>query len=349
MHTNSQASDITLPKRGFLFQLRRLLIGLGIGIVLLILLGGSYQVIASEFDRRNLAAPGPFIDINGHRIHLYCTGEGSPTVILEAGAFSFSSEWYWVQQQLSATQRVCSYDRAGNGWSEPVSGSRDGLTLAAELHTLLQQADVPAPYILVGHSLGGILSAIYASQYPDQVVGLVLVDSAVPLTWPDISGYEQYKADNESVYGLMTALTRLGLTRLIVSGELNSFGYPSAIVTELTAFKATIQGVDVWDTEVRQAQWELGKQLQAASDLGSLPVVITWASYPEITSAEDRLRVEAIRDMLPDFSSNSIVLQVEGANHGSIIGNEHYAQQVSDAVLDVIQAGQSGMLLDEDV
>src|SRR5690606_9222563 len=133
-----------------------------------------------------------------------------PTIILEAGAFSFSSEWYWVQQQISETNRVCSYDRAGNGWSEPADGLRDGVTLMHELHNLLAAADIPGPYVLAGHSLGGPLSRIYAQQYPDEVLGLVLVDSAVPYSWPKVSDFEQWKAQNESAYELMTILQRVG-------------------------------------------------------------------------------------------------------------------------------------------
>lgn len=278
-------------------------------------------------------------------MNINCTGQGSPTVILEAGAFSFSSEWYWVQQQLEPTNRVCSYDRAGNRWSELVPGRRDGLTLVRELHTLLTEADVPGPYVLVGHSLGGVLSVIYAAEYPDEVLGTALVDSAIPRVWSDQNAYEQYKSQNESAYLLMMALTHVGLTRVIISREFLGYGYPPAATAELTAFKSTAQGVNTWDAEVRLAQWDLSQQLQAASDLGTLPVVM-WASHPELTAPEDRATLKAIWDLMPVQSSNDVVRVVEGADHGTIIGSEHYAGQVSDAVYDVLEAAQTGKPLE---
>src|SRR5215831_9448823 len=176
----------TLPaprKRGFLLYVKRVTKWLGILVLTVIILGVGYQAAASEIDKHNFLPPGQMVDVDGHTMHIRCTGKGSPTVILEAGAYSFSTEWYWVQQQLEQMNRVCSYDRAGNGWSDVVEGSRDGLTLVQELHSLLERAGIEGPYVMVGHSLGGVLAPIYASQYRDEILGLVLVDSAVPQRW----------------------------------------------------------------------------------------------------------------------------------------------------------------------
>lgn len=316
-----------------------------IGIISIILTGVVYQNIATAFDRGNYQPRGQMIAVNGHEMHINCTGAGgnagSPTVILEAGAYSYSSEWYWVQQQLEPTYRVCSYDRAGNGWSEAVDGKRDGLTLVHELHDLLAAADISAPYVMVGHSLGGVLAPIYASEYPGDVTGLVLVDSAIPLKWADKAQYETYKSQNESAYALMKALTYVGALRLILPPEFHGYGYPADVTAEMTAFKATPQGVDIWDAEVRLAQWDLRQEMDAAVGLGDLPMVTLWASHPEITAAEDRAKLQAIWDMLPAFSNNNEVRIVEGADHGSIIGNEAYAGQVSQAVRDVVEQAVS--------
>lgn len=129
-------------QRGLGFYAKRIgkwLAMLAIGIVVL---GIGFQAAASQIDLRSYVPRGQMIDVDGHLMHLHCTGEGSPTIILEAGAYSFSAEWYWVQGQLEQTYRVCSYDRAGNGYSEAVGGLRDGQTLARELHALLEQAGV---------------------------------------------------------------------------------------------------------------------------------------------------------------------------------------------------------------
>jgi pimeloyl-ACP methyl ester carboxylesterase len=329
-------------KHGCLFFLKRGLLVLVILLIGVPMAGATYQVIAEASDRQAYPPPGQMINVDGHMMHLYCTGEGSPTILLEAGAYSFSSEWYWVQQQISETNQVCSYDRAGNGWSEPVTGLRDGVTLMRELHSLLVAADIPGPYVLAGHSLGGPLIRIYAQQYPDEVLGLVLVDSAVPYSWLEVSDFEQWRAQNESAFTLLTILQRVGAARIIILREFQGYNYPPEIVNQLTAFKATAQGVNTWDAEFRLAQWELGQQSQAAEALGELPVIVMWASYPDLTAPEERAYLESVWASVPEFSSNSRIMTVEGSNHGSILGNEQYAQQVIEAILDVIEAAQTG-------
>lgn len=336
---NSQRKFIWI-RRGLLGLLLILLI-----VIILLVAGVSYQALAEATDRQGYPPPGQLVDVNGHRMHIYCTGNGSPTIILEAGAYSFSSEWYWVQKQLATTNRVCSYDRAGNGWSAPVAGARDGLTLVHELHSLLAAANISGPYILAGHSLGGLLNRIYATQYPGEVLGMVLVDSAVPITWSDISGYEKYKSQNESAYMIMSGLARVSALRFIISNEFRGYGYPDAMTAQLTAFKSTNRAVDTWDAEVRLAQWELGQQARGAEHLDKLPIIVMWASHPEITTPEDRAKLQAIWDSVPTFSTNNIVRIVKGADHGSIIGNDQYAAQVSSAIRDVMQSAHSGQLL----
>jgi pimeloyl-ACP methyl ester carboxylesterase len=124
--------------------------------------------------------PGRLIDLGGWRLHLQCTGNarvGQPTVILEAGVGDFSVDWSLVQPGVSRMTRVCSYDRAGSGWSDLGPRPRTRQQIAWELHTLLQKAGVQPPYVLVGHSEGGLLVRTYASTYRSQVAGMVLVDS----------------------------------------------------------------------------------------------------------------------------------------------------------------------------
>jgi pimeloyl-ACP methyl ester carboxylesterase len=123
--------------------------------------------------------PGRLIDVGGWRLHLNCSGEskqGRPTVILESGLGDFSVEWSLVQPRIAPVARVCSYDRAGDGWSDLGPHPRTLHQIVYELHTLLEKANVRPPYVLVGHSYGGWLVQLYASDYRTQVAGLVLVD-----------------------------------------------------------------------------------------------------------------------------------------------------------------------------
>jgi pimeloyl-ACP methyl ester carboxylesterase len=121
---------------------------------------------------------GDLVDVGGHRLHLYCTGKGSPTVVFEAGAGDFSFDWSLVQTSLAQVTHVCSYDRAGYAWSEPGPTPRTIRQTVAELNSLLRNAHLAAPYVLVGHSLGGLYVRAYASEHPAEVAGVVLIEAA---------------------------------------------------------------------------------------------------------------------------------------------------------------------------
>ncbi len=141
----------------------------------------SFNAIAiHHFWARN-PPPGQIVAVGGHKMHIYCTGSGSPAIILEAGGGSDSVAWRGVQPALSKTTRVCSYDRAGHGWSDPLPGPRDADHIAAELHQLLLQTGISGPVVLMGQSNGGVYLRDYATRYPAEVAGLILVDSATPL------------------------------------------------------------------------------------------------------------------------------------------------------------------------
>jgi pimeloyl-ACP methyl ester carboxylesterase len=140
----------------------------------------AFNAIAvRSFWSRN-PAPGKLVDVDGYRMHIDCAGSGSPTLILEAGGENDSTIWNGVQPALSKTTRVCSYDRAGFGWSDTRPNPRDADHIAAELHRLLLRAGIVGPIVLMGHSIGGIYIRDYVIHYPDDVAGLVFVDSSTP-------------------------------------------------------------------------------------------------------------------------------------------------------------------------
>jgi len=175
MTTHSQPSVKTAKKRRW--GLRLLITAL---ILIVLVLGGTF--IAGASARTTMSAqnpaPGQLVDVGGYKLHLNCQGSGSPTVILDAGLNDFSLSWSRVQPDVAAFTRVCVYDRAGLGWSEAGPLPRTSQTMVEELHTLLQNAGITGSYVLAGHSFGGINMRLYAHHYPQDVVGLLLVDAA---------------------------------------------------------------------------------------------------------------------------------------------------------------------------
>jgi len=155
-------------------------IWLVVGIVLLGLVGAgaAYEQLSERRDRKRFPPPGRLINIGGRRLHLLCQGEApGPTVVIEQGAGSPSVVWWSLQGCIAEFARICTYDRAGYLWSDPAPGARTLDDRVSDLHALLSSGAVPPPYVLVGHSLGGLIVRRFARSHPDLVAGLVLVDS----------------------------------------------------------------------------------------------------------------------------------------------------------------------------
>jgi pimeloyl-ACP methyl ester carboxylesterase len=149
-------------------------------LIAVLVVGGLYENISETRERRFHPMPGQLVDIGSFKMHIYCAGEGSPAVILDAGMGDSFISWHKVQPEIAKFTRVCSYDRAGVGYSDSSPRPSTSKDFAQELHTLLHNAGVPQPYILVGHSMGGFDVRLYASLYRNEVAGMVLVDSSHP-------------------------------------------------------------------------------------------------------------------------------------------------------------------------
>jgi pimeloyl-ACP methyl ester carboxylesterase len=152
---------------------------------------GGFAEPLADSPSAPIPAPGQLVDVGGWRLHLNCTGEATssqPTVILEGGTGDFSVEWSLVQPKLAAFVRVCSYDRAGSGWSELGPHPRTMHQIVHELHGLLEKAGVRPPYVLVGQSYGGWLVRLYASKYRSEIAGMVLVEGGFDNPWRMVNG-----------------------------------------------------------------------------------------------------------------------------------------------------------------
>lgn len=191
--------------------------------VALALLGWSYETVMRLSDARRFPPAGRLVDIGGRSLHIHCIGSG-PTVVLEAGHGGTSLDWTLVQAQLAERFRVCAYDRAGSGWSDPAPLPRTPAAITTDLYALLQAAGEPGPYTLVAHSLGGRYARLFAAQHPELVTGMVLVDARSDyhdqaLTAEALAAMEAQNAPNL----IQTLLQRFGLMRLVGPQLLASF------------------------------------------------------------------------------------------------------------------------------
>jgi pimeloyl-ACP methyl ester carboxylesterase len=163
---------------------------LGLGICLLFLAMLSiWNVVAETHWGHQHPVPGDFYSIEGKQMHIVCTGAGAPTVVLESAASARYTQWRKVQPELSQVTRVCSYDRAGHGWSEPRNGPRDAETIARELHGLLDHAAVQRPFIYLGESAGGLYVREYAREFPADIAGVGLIESSSPQQIDELPGF----------------------------------------------------------------------------------------------------------------------------------------------------------------
>jgi pimeloyl-ACP methyl ester carboxylesterase len=135
---------------------------------------------AHALDVEAMVPPGDYVSVDTHRLHYHCTGSGSPAVIIDGGIGGASVEWRGIQAEVSRKTQVCSYDRAGYGWSDPGPSPRTTSRTVNELRRLLKRAGIPPPYLLVGHSFGGFTARYFAASYPQEVAGVVLVESSHP-------------------------------------------------------------------------------------------------------------------------------------------------------------------------
>jgi pimeloyl-ACP methyl ester carboxylesterase len=159
---------------------RRIAFALLLIVLILAIAGFLYENISEARDRRFNPMPGRLVDVNLHRMHIDCNGEGGPAVILDSGLGDGYISWRHVQPEIAKFVQVCSYDRSGLGYSDSTSGPRTSKAIAEELHALLANAGVAPPYVLVGHSMAGFDVRIFASLYRNEVAGMVLVDASHP-------------------------------------------------------------------------------------------------------------------------------------------------------------------------
>lgn len=283
-----------------------------IAMLVMASLGAGFEIVRGAANAGARPTQGQLIDVGGHRLYLNCTGLGSPTVVLEPGAGLMSSDLGWIAPAVARDTRVCVYDRAGHGWSDPAATVQDGAQIAADLHTLLQRGNVPGPYVLAGHSFGGLYALAFAASYPKDVAGLVLVDSTAPAADPESAQLAPTDSDDTAsrVSALVAGAARIGVGRLlgVTPGDLRST-------------------IDEYIQAGSSAQ-----QAAALTNFTVKPLVVLTAG------TGSRPGWDAAQEALAALSTNSLHRVIDGSTHSSLIDDQEDAAATARGILDVVAA-----------
>jgi len=346
-----------MPSRTRMWS-RRLLLVLVALAVGLPAAGLLLQLVATVLDARRFPPPARLVDVGGHRLHLQCQGTGMPVVVLEAGNLSFSIQWAWISPGIARTTRVCSYDRAGYGWSDPTPWPPIAGRQADDLARLLEIAGEPGPYVLVGHSYGALVSRAFAARYPEAVAGVVLIDPAHP------SQYDLQRCnpaclpaallrDMNRIHRLAPVLARFGIPRILRSDTLGLHSLVKPFPADLRpAITAALSSTRHWVTGSAEIEHfeESARDARALSSLDGKPLVVvaadsTWAKQSESDgyklpagvdgAALDRTILTLNRDQARLSTASQLVV-VPGATHTSLATSERDAATVIEAVRGVV-------------
>jgi pimeloyl-ACP methyl ester carboxylesterase len=266
--------------RGCRIWIGRILIGLA-ALIFIILCA---TLIAGAKAKSDLKAkyppPGRMVDVGGYRLHILCEGTGSPTVVMESGSGRASLDWELVRPEIIKTTRTCVYDRAGLGWSDLSSKPRTAENIVEELHTVLTNAGIAGPYVLVGHSIGGAYVRLYAHHFPDDVVGMVLVDSShedqLARYPPEMASYlTQYNQVYETQMDFIKSLAEMGIVALDPTMMAESDKLPVTARETYEALYANSKVFTALIAEQKMVESNLA-QVGAAqiTSLGDIPLIV---------------------------------------------------------------------------
>jgi pimeloyl-ACP methyl ester carboxylesterase len=283
---------------------RRTLATAGVTFLVLLLIAATYQGVATALERRRFPHPGRLLDVGGHQLHLYCTGSGTPTVILEAPEVTMSAAWALVQTSIDRVTRTCSYDRAGLGWSE--AGDKPFMPDEAtpQLRALMAKAQEHGPFIVAGAELGAALARLYASRYHDDTAALVMVNV------PGAGGVRlqsDLPSPSRRFMALAPWLARMGMLRAAHTWSASVRGLPDPAAGALRSFLNRPDHLSRASSEL--ARWDdVVSRSEAAPLPRNLPVV---------------------------------QVEVEGRDRIALLGNQRNAADVSDAIVRAVQRARS--------
>lgn len=274
--------------------LRRITKWIAYSIAAAIFAGALYQAVMTLADEANYPPPGQIINVDGRGVHLNCTGEGSPTIILESGLDGGTLDWGLVQPAITKFGRVCSYDRSGIAWSESGETPRNADRVVTELHRLLETARIDPPFVLAGHSIGGVYVQLFAVRYPNEVKGVVLIDSSHQdqlSRIPGIPGFVPYA---------IKAAAPIGVVRLVHSIEDVPRRVPPEMKAQRAAIYSSIRSAFTNADEMAAIPDSLASLRASPLQLGNKPLIIlsrgkSDGSPPDIESKWRELQTDLLK------------------------------------------------------
>ena len=303
----------------------RLLVGVCGFLGVAALTGAAYQSMATRRDLAAAPPPGTFVDVGGHRLHLWCTGAGAPTVILDSGLGGTTADWGFVQPEVGRFTRVCSYDRAGMGYSDPGPSPRTARRLASELATLVDRGGIDGPLLLVGASSGAFSVRVFASDHENRVAGLVLVD-----------GTHEHQAHTiPTMARFVGPLSSLGILRLL------DFSLGQPVETLAPSVRASARATQFRTAGYRAAAAEISVIHESAAEVASsrrklaVPVVI-------VTGARgaDATWRGLQRDLL-ELSARGCQIMADQSGHVVPLDQPEVVIDAIRAIVSVTQGGGS--------
>ena len=346
------------PWMGFF---KRVFVGLMALLAFLACAGAAYQYFENRRDEKRFPQAGQSVDAGGFRLNLNCSGAArdasggkkTPAVILESGLGVPAIGWALVQPEVAKFARVCSYDRAGYGWSDPGPTPRTAEEITRELHTALQNAKIPPPYVLVGHSFGGMLVRVYTARYPAEVVGVVLVDASheeqdAQLPPSMKRAYDYQVAQLHSIRSALPILRNLGIARLLAGKAGPGVTMSRDLQEEFKYLQLQAKYLDAELAETA-AMPQSEAETRAAGSLGDRPLVVLTAgrvAYPANVPAEDaeafhKLWVGELQVSLAKLSTRGRQVMVESSTHLIPLQAPQAVVTAIREVLDELQPGEA--------
>ncbi len=327
---------------------KKLLLG---GLFLVVLVVGIIWV-AGLVAKSNLAKqfppPGQLVDVGGYKLHIHCVGQGSPTIIKDAGLNEFSVQWVQIQSGLSKVARACAYDRAGFGWSEASPYPRTSETMVRELHTLLKNAKIAGPYVLVGHSFGGMNMRLYAHHFPTEVAGMVLVDAAHEEQPLRIHALQKAPEQVIGQFKFLAMITSLGVLALSPE-DIPDRGLTGEALAQYRAILATTHYFDTAIAETESLNQSFAEvRDEKITSLGNVPLIVISRGLSEPMPGATEIENRQLEQSWKEMQTELVALSTRGKQIISMQSN-HYIhlvqpQLVIDAISTVVkESGQQNL------